>query len=76
MKQVPPYIAVSIIASACGMSRKATIGMLRRAGILDRRGRLYVVARSLLRERLPDAAEDVYAYLVLQSPSEPPRAHP
>jgi len=39
--------------------------MLRRAGILQLLGGHYVVGSSLLRERLPDAAERVYAYYVL-----------
>lgn len=68
---VPPYVPVSVVAKACGMTHKGARGMLRRAGILMRLGGHDVVGRAILSERLPDAAEDVYRWFAMRPQSDP-----
>lgn len=72
--RVPAEIPVSVVAKACGCSRKAARGKLRRAGILERLGAYDVVRRSRLRETLPDTYEDVFALYELGDDTVPNRA--
>lgn len=58
--RVPAEIPVAKVAEAKGITHKAAVGLLRRAGILERIGRLHVVYWSRLRDRLPDTAEEVF----------------
>jgi hypothetical protein len=60
--EVPPRIKVSVIGKACGMSPRAVRGMLKRAGVLMLDGRRAFAPRTSLRERFPDAFEDVYTF--------------
>jgi hypothetical protein len=63
--RVPAYLFPSKIARASGYSRKAVLTLLRGADLIERHGRLALVSRSRLRERLPDLYEDVYELYVL-----------
>ena len=65
MADVPPLVTPSLVAAACGTSRRAARRMLHRAGILEKLGGHWVVGESRLRERLPDVYERVFAWVVL-----------
>lgn len=78
MNQVPPYVPVAMIALACkesGMTRKAALGIVKRAGILERKGQYYVVPESKLREELPEIYDRVYAHCMVSQhlKTNPPR---
>jgi hypothetical protein len=51
---LPPYLTTAEVAKACEMKTRRVRGMLMRAGILERLGRLWVVGDSRLRARLPE----------------------
>jgi hypothetical protein len=62
---VPPLIPIPIVAKAAGWSYDYTRGVLDRARVLQWDGRYLKARRGLLRERLQDLYEDVYAYYEL-----------
>lgn len=74
MSQVPPEIPLSVIAKARKCTQKAAKGTMRRAGILGRDGRRYVVSRSRLREKFLDTYEEVFAMYELDTIQVPRRA--
>jgi hypothetical protein len=73
MSEVPPYITPAEIGKICKMTTKAARGMLRRAGILERLGGVWVVDESRLRERLPPVYDRVFAWFVLEDRDGPRR---
>jgi hypothetical protein len=65
-RRVPPLIPIPVIAKATGYSYEYARGLLERSSVLQRDGRRFWKARrGLLRERLPDIYEDVFAYYEL-----------
>jgi hypothetical protein len=59
MSEIPPEIPISVIARACGISRRAAARRIRHAGILVMAGLRAVAPRAAFRERLPDHYENV-----------------
>jgi hypothetical protein len=64
-RRVPPYLKPSLVAKACGLSRKEAKSLLRRARLLERIGTHDYVAESKLRDSLPEVYDRVYAHVVL-----------
>jgi hypothetical protein len=56
---LPLYIDSHEIAKVAGWTTKRTRGVLRAAGALLKRGRLYVTTRHLLREHFPEVYEEL-----------------
>lgn len=64
-RRVPPLIPTAVVAKAAGITTRQARSLLRRSGVLHRSGRYWYARRGLLRERLEDVFEDVFAFYEL-----------
>jgi hypothetical protein len=71
-RKVPPQITTAQIAAATGWDTDTVRRKLRRAGILRRDGRRYVVGRKRLEDWDQEVYQDVFAYFEFGPESEPP----
>jgi hypothetical protein len=64
MADVPPVLTPLQVAKACKVTKKKARGWLRRAGALEKQGGAFIAHESVVREKLPDVYQRVYAYFV------------